>query len=304
MASEASFKDDHLHTIAYTSIVKRKDTLPAIFAASNKNNPSNAISGILWYEDATGRIVQVLEGPREKLQALMKKLYADSRHFQMDVMYNRPLARRCYASFGMLYGVEAAIADADAALQQALQKADEMVANASDKAERVMYDVKNQSSKCRAAVLETQRRVNYLQEALRVLNDERDYAQQRLQRTLLFQISKRRLIEREVASARMQIAIRNEELFEAGVNQTRALELLTRQLEKQAKLEASAAKLVCDAQRAADAVRSAAHTASEAALSRAKRKASQKALSMAHSADSSLATLAEIDEETRPPRQQ
>eukprot|EP00965_Chrysotila_dentata_P030030 999470-Pleurochrysis_carterae.AAC.1 len=58
-----------------------------------------------------------------------------------------------------------------------------------------------------------------VQEALRVLNDERDYAQQRLQRTLLFQISKRRLIEREVASARMQIAIRNEELFEAGVNQ-------------------------------------------------------------------------------------
>jgi hypothetical protein len=55
-----------------------------IIAASRKNNPAHAITGLLVF--GSGVFFQWIEGPREQVQTLMGILQADARHERMVVL--------------------------------------------------------------------------------------------------------------------------------------------------------------------------------------------------------------------------
>jgi len=135
-----------------------------------------------------------------------------------------------------------------------------------------------------------------VQISLRQLNTQRDELQGKLHSTFPLMIYKRRRLEREVANIRVQISDKDEQLSKASKYQAEALEQLTKQLQKQAEVDAAAAKMVSDAEKAAKQVRQAAKRANEIALKEAKHKAEKKAQDLAKQADIGLAKVAETEE--------
>lgn len=97
--------------LAYSSVLvapTRKDAqalLAHIFTQALTNNPAKSIGGILFYDEATSALVQVLEGPAASTRALFQVIKADPRHTSVKLLWDAPAAgARQYEGFGMQLG--------------------------------------------------------------------------------------------------------------------------------------------------------------------------------------------------------
>ena len=91
--------------VYYSSAVKlfeEADVL-AIFKQSHDFNDKYQISGVLLY--IKGSILQVIEGEKEPLEALFKRIEKDPRHKHVIKVLNRPIQQRLFKEWAMGYDI-------------------------------------------------------------------------------------------------------------------------------------------------------------------------------------------------------
>jgi hypothetical protein len=92
-----------LHRVVYRSesCIRHDDIagLDAIFRTSVRNNRRDSITGALALPD--GKFVQVLEGRRPALDALLARLSADPRHTDIAVLGQWEVTARLFAGWAM-----------------------------------------------------------------------------------------------------------------------------------------------------------------------------------------------------------
>ena len=91
-----------LHEILYCSVLAPDQapvTVGTIASHARARNAARDITGLLVFDGL--RFCQHLEGPRDAVLALMRKIEQDARHTQVRVAYEGPLAERRYSGFGM-----------------------------------------------------------------------------------------------------------------------------------------------------------------------------------------------------------
>lgn len=92
-----------LHFLIYVSQASQplsSESLDALLKHSQSFNRSAGISGCLVYQD--GYFMQMLEGKREALLALMDRIKTDPRHRDVRVVIEGPARRRFFADWGMV----------------------------------------------------------------------------------------------------------------------------------------------------------------------------------------------------------
>ncbi len=75
------------------------DLIQSIMQASHANNPRLGITGILCHSDRL--FMQVLEGGRDKVNALYAKLLHDARHTDVMLLHYEEINERKYAGWTM-----------------------------------------------------------------------------------------------------------------------------------------------------------------------------------------------------------
>ena len=79
----------------------RAEELGDLLEASRAHNSEHDITGMLLYR--SGEFVQILEGPRSGVDALMEKIGRDPRHTDVRVLIEEPLHERRFADWTMGY---------------------------------------------------------------------------------------------------------------------------------------------------------------------------------------------------------
>lgn len=93
-----------LLSILYTSNARAPfgdDDLAALLAQSRASNAARDLTGMLLYRG--GRFVQVLEGPEPAVRDLLAAIRQDSRHSDMRVLIEQPIAHREFREWTMGY---------------------------------------------------------------------------------------------------------------------------------------------------------------------------------------------------------
>lgn len=75
------------------------ETLQDILAVSRRNNAARSITGMLLYKG--GNIVQVLEGPKDAVEALFARIEADQRHAGVICLCRKSITQRDFADWSM-----------------------------------------------------------------------------------------------------------------------------------------------------------------------------------------------------------
>lgn len=91
-----------LYELVYVSSAVQpmtKAELNALLEVSRKRNHASAISGMLLY--AGGTFVQVLEGDEKSVRALYQHICVDSRHSDVTVIHEGPIAKRNFPDWKM-----------------------------------------------------------------------------------------------------------------------------------------------------------------------------------------------------------
>ena len=91
-----------LETVVYVSAASREMSpvgLYGLLTRARESNHNNQITGVLLY--AEGTFVQVLEGPRDKLDVVLGKIEQDDRHRDMLVLYRAPIETRGFPDWRM-----------------------------------------------------------------------------------------------------------------------------------------------------------------------------------------------------------
>lgn len=91
-----------LLSVAYISFADTyltKAELATIIDQSARNNLHDGITGMLILHDH--QFMQVLEGPEDKVKALMVKLRRDTRHDSLYELFRRPIAEREFPDWSM-----------------------------------------------------------------------------------------------------------------------------------------------------------------------------------------------------------
>jgi len=93
-----------MHMIAYTShysgsIKDIESTLTAIVKTAKHNNPEQGITGVLFFD--RDRFVQVIEGEKAALDALLARIKEDPRHDHIDIIFNVEKEDREFADWNM-----------------------------------------------------------------------------------------------------------------------------------------------------------------------------------------------------------
>ena len=91
-----------LHHLVYVSSATSLFRLPdlvGLLEQARELNARDGISGLLLYRD--GAFVQVLEGPREAIQATYQRIQSDARHTRVVTLLDEPLAEREFADWRM-----------------------------------------------------------------------------------------------------------------------------------------------------------------------------------------------------------
>ncbi|ADB39669.1 BLUF domain-containing protein [Spirosoma linguale] len=92
------------HCIVYLSSSKgllSDEALTNILYHSQKNNRALDITGILLYFN--GCIIQVLEGPEERVKALYEVIRRDFQHTQVIKLYDDSIEHRSFSDWSMGY---------------------------------------------------------------------------------------------------------------------------------------------------------------------------------------------------------
>lgn len=101
--SETAERASSLHFLIYVSEASEPITeraLTDLIKKAQAFNRSVGITGRLIYKD--GYFIQMLEGRRESLFALMDKIKGDSRHRNVDIIIEGPVRQRIFTEWGML----------------------------------------------------------------------------------------------------------------------------------------------------------------------------------------------------------
>lgn len=91
-----------MRRLVYTSrslIRSDSSELDAILTVSMARNRAAGITGMLW-SDGTN-FAQVLEGEPQAIDATMKRISADRRHSNIDIVLDRPVLRRQFGHWAM-----------------------------------------------------------------------------------------------------------------------------------------------------------------------------------------------------------
>lgn len=90
-----------LHRIIYASTTGdiRKEDLEAILAASQRNNPHLAVTGMLLFDN--GFFLQLLEGSRANVSTTFLRLAGDPRHSNVQILMSGPIDARLFSGWSM-----------------------------------------------------------------------------------------------------------------------------------------------------------------------------------------------------------
>lgn len=104
-----------LERLIYTSSadapqVRGEADLRPILAASRRNNPAHGVTGLLLYAD--GSFLQILEGERGGLEAILSRIRRDGRHRHISILTRNPAQARAFPDWAMGYQGGAAAAGA------------------------------------------------------------------------------------------------------------------------------------------------------------------------------------------------
>ena len=88
----------YAYTSRYRGLEPDAD-LASIAAAASRNNPALGVTGVLLYD--AGRFIQVLEGPREGIYALQRRLLADTRHSELVELFEVECPVRTFSEWEM-----------------------------------------------------------------------------------------------------------------------------------------------------------------------------------------------------------
>ena len=88
--------------VIYASAARHKmtsDELAEILAKARANNSQNGISGMLVYH--AGSFLQVIEGPGDVIENLVRKISQDPRHHRIQLLLSEPISEREFDDWSM-----------------------------------------------------------------------------------------------------------------------------------------------------------------------------------------------------------
>lgn len=93
-----------MHLIVYTSEStsngpSQLQDLAEIIGASRRNNVQVEITGVMFHQN--GRYLQLLEGPEAAVRNLLTKIAGDTRHRNMQVLFDQPIQERGFPDWSM-----------------------------------------------------------------------------------------------------------------------------------------------------------------------------------------------------------
>ena len=104
-AADSTSADDHtLWHLVYASAASegfQLSDLQDILGVARARNARNDVSGMLLFEGAS--FLQVLEGERAKIDALLEKIRDDPRHTRAVLLLREPIEQRSFADWTMGY---------------------------------------------------------------------------------------------------------------------------------------------------------------------------------------------------------
>ena len=99
---------DALYSLAYFSrnaIAGPPEALRAeidqILASARRHNRAAGVTGALLFSD--GCFAQVLEGPRDAVEAIFETIQCDPRHADVTVLHLHPVEQRSFAAWSMAF---------------------------------------------------------------------------------------------------------------------------------------------------------------------------------------------------------
>ncbi len=107
---------EELYRIAYDSVVAlpfgeaAARELGAMIEVAKRRNAQAGITGVLRYDGAY--FLQVLEGPREAVEATMARIRRDPRHTDIRILHAGPLEQRDFGAWHMMLVTEEEVARA------------------------------------------------------------------------------------------------------------------------------------------------------------------------------------------------
>ncbi len=110
MGSLGTGVGEALYRIAYDSVValpfggEAARELDAIIEVSKRRNAQAGITGVLRYDGAY--FLQVLEGPRTPVEAMMARIRRDPRHTDIRILHAGPLEQRDFGNWHMMLVTE------------------------------------------------------------------------------------------------------------------------------------------------------------------------------------------------------
>ncbi|WP_448702557.1 BLUF domain-containing protein [Mucilaginibacter sp. AW1-3] len=93
-----------LHQVIYTSYLKNNFNECDFFSQlmlSRQSNTENNITGMLFY--ASGKYLQLIEGPKNSVTQLMGNIHQDERHYDIEILTDTPINYRNFANRPMEY---------------------------------------------------------------------------------------------------------------------------------------------------------------------------------------------------------
>lgn len=84
-----------------SSAVKLNTTTTHILGEANKNNHNKHLTGALYYGHQ--HFFQCIEGPKDTVSQLFKKIKLDTRHQQVECLMHKPIEERLFASWHMKF---------------------------------------------------------------------------------------------------------------------------------------------------------------------------------------------------------
>lgn len=101
---EHTGNSEELIETCYTSKVAMRfgaQELADLCAAAQNHNQHNDITGVLSYDQSTRSFMQILEGPKQPVEQLMKTIKKDRRHRDVTLRFQNNIKNRCYGRWSM-----------------------------------------------------------------------------------------------------------------------------------------------------------------------------------------------------------
>jgi hypothetical protein len=77
------------------------EDIPGILRQAIARNGIDGITGLLYTE--ADAFLQAIEGPADSMSDLLARLYSDDRHRDLTILVDRPIARRDFGDWTMIY---------------------------------------------------------------------------------------------------------------------------------------------------------------------------------------------------------